>query len=110
MATRTAQTITVSGLTATYYAATATTGDKVKASARTWITVKNGSGVSSNVVLSGVGTTSYGVDLPDKTYPVAASGEVDIPIGPEFGDPEDGGLATIICTPATSVTFAPRRI
>lgn len=110
MATRTAQAIVVGGLTATYHAATASTGDKVKAAPRTWITVKNGSVSPITVTLSGVGQTSYGVDMPDKAVTVAASAEVDIPILPEYGDAEDGGLATFVCSATTTVTFAVRRI
>ena len=110
MATRTAQAITVGGLSATYTTATATTGDKAKAADRTWITVKNGSGASITVTLKGVGTTSYGVAKPDKVITVAAAGEVDIPLLPEYGNPADNGLATFICSAVTSVTFAVRRI
>jgi acetate kinase len=110
MATRTAQAITLGGLSATYFSATATTGDKVRADDRTWITVKNGSGASITVTLKGAGTTDYGVANPDKVITVAASGEVDIPILPAYGNPADGGLATFICSQVTSVTFAARRI
>lgn len=110
MATRTSQAIGVGGLAATYFAATASTGDKVKAAPRTWITVKNGSVSSITVTFAPAGKTSYDVDLPDKVVTVAASGEVDIPILPEYGNPEDGGLATFICSAVTTVTFAVRRI
>jgi hypothetical protein len=110
MATRTAQAIVAGGTSATYNTATATTGDKVKAGERRWITVKNGSGASITVTIQGVGTTNYGADLPDKVVTVAASGEVDIPLLPEYGDPSDGQLATFVCSSVTSVTFAARRI
>ncbi|MER6575828.1 hypothetical protein [Nonomuraea sp. NPDC001023] len=110
MATRTAQAITVAGVTPTYNAATATTGDKVKAGPRNWVHYKNGSGAGITATVSGVGQTSYGVDQPDKVYNIAAGAELLIPLLPEFGDPEDSGLATIICSSVTSVTFAALRI
>ncbi|WP_431903635.1 hypothetical protein [Nonomuraea sp. bgisy101] len=110
MATRPAQVIGVEGSTPVYHSATATTGDKVKPGPRTFITVKNAGGVSTQVVLSGVGKTSYQEDLPDKDYTVPTAGEMDIPIKPEFANPDDGGLATFVCTPAASVTFAVRQI
>lgn len=110
MATRPTQTIGVAGLNPTFHNATATTGDKVKPGEHTFITVKNGSGVSVVANLVGVGTTSYQEDLPDKPYAIAASASVDIPVPPAFANPDDDGLATFVCTPATSVTFAVRAI
>ncbi|SEN86681.1 hypothetical protein [Nonomuraea pusilla] len=110
MATRTAQAVTVAGVTPTYHAATATTGDKVLADSRTWIHVKNGSGGAITVTVSGAGQTSYGVALPDKVYNVTTGAEMWIPMLPDFGDPDDGRLVTFVCSSATSVTFAVGRI
>lgn len=110
MATRTAQAITVAGITPTYYSATATTGDQVKAGPRNWVHFKNGSGGSITVTISGVGQTAYQVDYPDKAYTIAAGAEMHIPVLPQYGDPDDSGLATIICSSVTTVTFAALRI
>jgi hypothetical protein len=110
MATRTAQAITVGGVTPTYHAATATTGDKVLADSRTWVHVKNGSGGAITVTVSGAGQTPYLVDNPDKVYNVATGAEVWIPMLPEYGDPEDGRHVHFVCSPVTSVTFAVGRI
>lgn len=109
MATRTAQAVTVSGTTPTYHAATVTTGDKVLADARTWIHLKNGSGGSITVTVSGAGQTPYLVDNPDKVYTVAGT-DAWIPMLPEYGDPNDGRLVTFVCSSVTSVTFAVGRI
>lgn len=110
MATRTAQAVTVGGVTPTYYAATATTGDKVLADSRTWIHVKNGSGGSITVTVSGAGQTDYLVDNPDKVYTLATGAEQWIPMLPSYGDPNDGRLVTFVCSSVTSVTFAVGRI
>lgn len=110
MATRTAQAITVGGVTPTYHAATATTGDKVLADSRTWVHFKNGSGGAITVTVSGAGTTSYGEPLPDKEYDLATGAEQWIPMLPEYGDPEDGRLVTFVASSVTTVTFAVGRI
>jgi hypothetical protein len=109
MATRTAQAITVGGVTPTYNAATATTGDKVLAGPRTFIHLKNGSGGSITVTVTGAGQTSYLVDNPNKVYTVAGT-DAWIPMLPEYGDPDDGRLVTFVCSSVTSVTFAAGRI
>lgn len=110
MATRTAQAITLAGVTPTYNAATVTTGDKVLADSRTWIHVKNGSGGSITVTVSGAGQTPYLVNNPDKVYTIGTGAEQWIPMLPEFGNPNDGRLVTFVCSSVTSVTFAVGRI
>jgi hypothetical protein len=110
VATRTAQAVTVGGVTPTYYAATATTGDKVRADGRTFIHLKNGSGGSITCTVSGAGQTAYLVDNPDKAYTIGTGAEMWIPMLPEYGDPSDGRLVTFICSSVTSVTFAAVRI
>lgn len=109
MATRTAQAVTVGGTTPTYYSATVTTGDKVAADSRTWVHIKNGSGSSITVTVSGAGQTPYLVDNPDKVYTVAGT-DGWIPMLPEYGDPTDGRLVHFVCSVVTSVTFAVGRI
>ncbi|MET9339276.1 hypothetical protein [Nonomuraea sp. NPDC003804] len=110
MATRTAQAVTAAGVTPTYHPATATTGDKVLADSRTWIHLKNGSGGAITCTVSGVGQTSYGVDMPDKVYNLTTGAEQWIPMLPEYGDLNDGRLVTFVCSSVTSVTFAVGRI
>jgi len=110
MAIRTAQAITVNGVAPVYHAATPNTGDQVLAGERIWIHVRNGGGSSSTVTISGAGATSYGEPMPDKQYTVPAGEELLIPLLPEFGNPEDGRLATFVCNPAADVTFAALRI
>jgi hypothetical protein len=110
MATRTAQAVTVGGVTPTYYAATATTGDKVLADSRTFVHFKNGSGGSITVTVSGAGQTDYLVDNPDKAYTIGAGAEQWIPMLPSYGDPNDGRLVTFVASSVTSVTFSVGRI
>ena len=110
MATRTAQAVTVGGVTPTYHAATATTGDEVLADSRTFIHVKNGSGGSITLTVSGAGQTAYLVDNPDKEYTIGTGAEQLIPMLPEYGDPADGRLVTFVCSSVTSVTFSVVRI
>lgn len=110
MATRTAQAVTLAGVTPTYHAATATTGDQVRANNRTFIHLKNGSGGSITCTVSGAGQTSYGVNNPDKVYTIGIGADMWIPMLPDFGDPADGRLVTFVCSSVTSVTFAVARI
>ncbi|OLT24417.1 hypothetical protein BJF79_13830 [Actinomadura sp. CNU-125] len=85
-------------------------GDKVRAADRTFLLVENGGGSSLTVTIGGVGTTSYGVDNPDKTVSVAAGATSAIPLLAVYGDPDDSGLASITWSATTSVTFAALRI
>lgn len=85
-------------------------GDKVKAGTRTFVTVHNGSGGSVTLTVTVPGQTSYGVTQPVKTFAVAAGATRNIPILPEYGDPDDGGLASLSWSATTTVTFSAWRI
>lgn len=109
MATVSAAGITRDG-TAVTYATASGGGDKVKPGDGVFLLVKNGSGSSLTVTISGVGQTSYGVDNPDKTFTVAAGADKAIPLLTAYGDPDDSGLASIGWSTTTTVTFAALRI
>lgn len=109
MATVPVAAITRDGVAVTYATASGG-GDKVKPGSDVFLLVKNGSGSTVTVTISGVGQTGYGVDNPDKTFTVAAGADKAIPMLREYGDPNDGGLAAIGWSSATSVTFAALRI
>lgn len=101
--------ITVDGVAATYNNAAA--GDKVSgAGPNTWITVKNGGGSTLTLTITPAGKTGYNVDLPAKTFTVAASGEKDIPILAAYGNASDSGLVALSWSSTTTVTFAVKRI
>lgn len=104
MATRATETIAATGTEATYHAATATTGDKVAAVDGTVLHVKNGSGASTDVVLTTPGTVE-GLAIADRTVAVPAGEDRFIALSKVYRDPADG-LATFVCTPATTITFA----
>lgn len=108
MATRATETVDTDGLTATYYAATATTGDKVVSGPGVGIHVKNGSAGSINVVLATPGTVD-GNPIGDRSVAVGAGAEGFIAVPALYRDPADG-LATFICSAVTTVTFAVIRI
>jgi hypothetical protein len=104
MATRATETIAATGTEATYHPATASTGDKVAAVDGTILHVKNG----------GVGATTVTIDTPGSVEGLAiANREVAIPAGEDrfialskvYRNQADG-LATFVCAPETSVTFA----
>lgn len=101
--------ITLDGVSATYYNAAA--GDKVASPGKgVFITVKNGSGSSITLDVTPPGKTSYGVDNPTKTWTIAASGEQDIPMLAEYGDPADSGNVALTWSSTTTVTWAAKRI
>lgn len=104
MATRATETIAATGTEATYHAATATTGDKVAAVDGTILHVKNGSGVSTAVTLTTPGTVE-GLAIADRTVAVPAGEDRFIPLSKVYRNPADG-LATVVCDPVTTVTFA----
>jgi hypothetical protein len=109
MATVSVAAITRDGVAVTYANASAG-GDKVKPGEDVFLLVRNGSGSSLTVTITGVGQTSYGVTNPDKTFTVAAGADQAIPLLREYGNPDDGGLAAIGWSATTSVTFAALRI
>lgn len=104
MATRTTQVVTTAGLAPTYHAATATTGDKVLPSDDTIVHIKNASGVSTAAVFATPGTVDT-LAIADRTVTVAAGTDQFVKVTDIYRDPADG-LATFVCTPSASVTFA----
>lgn len=104
MATRATETIAAAGTEATYHVATATTGDKVAAVDGTILHVKNGSGVSTTVTLATPGTVE-GLDIADREVAIPAGEDRFIALSKVYRNPADG-LATVVCAPATTVTFA----
>lgn len=109
MATITPKAITTDGVAPTWNDASAG-GDKVKPGENVFISVKNGGAAPLTVTITPPGETPYGVANPPKTFTVPAAGEMDIPILPAYGNPQDSGLASIGWDVTTSVTFAARRI
>lgn len=109
MATVPVAAITRDGVAVTYATASGG-GDKVKPGEDVFLLVKNGSGSSLTVTITGVGQTGYGVANPNKTFTVGAGADKAIPLLREYGNPDDGGLAAIGWSSATSVTFAALRI
>jgi hypothetical protein len=109
MATVPVAAITRDGVAVTYATASGG-GDKVKPGPDVFLLVKNGSGSSLTVTITGVGQTGYGVNNPNKTFTVAAGADKAIPLLAAYGNPDDGGLAAIGWSSATSVTFAALRI
>lgn len=107
--TATPQGITVDGVSATYNAAAA--GDKVSAPGKgVFITVKNGSASSVTLTITPPGKTAYGVANPDKVFTIAASGEMDIPMLTEYGNPADSGNVALAWSATATVTWAAKRI
>lgn len=101
--------ITADGVSANYVAAAA--GDKVASPGRgVFITVKNGDAASMTCQVTPPGKTSYGVALPSKTWTIPASGEMDIPMLAEYGDPSDSGRVALTWSSTTTVTWAAKRI
>lgn len=104
MATRATETIAATGTAATYHAATATTGDKVAAVDGTVLHVKNGSGVSTTVTIDTPGTVE-GLDIENREVAIPAGEDRFIALSKVYRNPADG-LATVVCAPVTTVTFA----
>lgn len=109
MATVSVAAITRDGVALEYENASAG-GDKVKPGDRAFLLVRNGSGSSLTVTITGAGETSYGVANPDKTVTVAAGADEAIPLLAAYGNPDDGGLAAIGWSATTTVTFVALRI
>jgi hypothetical protein len=104
MATRATETIAATGTEATYHAATATTGDKVAAVDGTILHVKNGGGSDTTVTIDTPGTVE-GLAIENRAVTVPAGEDRFIALSKVYRNPADG-LATAVCNPVTSVTFA----
>lgn len=110
MALLTPQQIAVTGLTPTFAAATATTGDTAAPDDRAFFRIKNASGSPINAVLDVPGTV-YGQARTDVTVVVGAT-TGDVLIGPLVADLADPatGFCKVICSAVTSVTIALVRV
>lgn len=108
MATLAVQGITTSGLEATYAAATATTGDRFLPADGTFLHVINGNASSVDVVLTTPDTVD-GLAIADRTITIPTTEERFIAVPDSLYRASDG-LATVVCTPAASVTLAVIRI
>ncbi len=112
MSLRTKQTLAVStGAGPTFTAATAS--DTMLPEPRVWAEYRSVSASTATITVITPGTDAFGVAIPDKVYTLAAGGgagnivpsELRIPLIREMQDPSTG-LATITCSPTTSVTMA----
>ena len=107
--TATPKGITVDGVSATYNPAAA--GDKVTNPGKgAFLTVKNGAGASMTLTITPPGKTGYGVANPAKVFTVPATGEMDVPLLAEYGDPADAGKVALAWSSTTTVTWAAKRI
>jgi len=105
MAVITKQAIVRTGLTATYGAAAA--ADQFVPGDRTFIHIKNGSGVDVEATFTTPKTVS-GIAIDDPVIDVTAGQERFIGPFPSnlFGDPADGGLCSVAYETLTTVTVA----
>ena len=109
MADRSAQAITLNGITPTAHAAAS--GDKLVAPGdRKILTVTNGGESSVTLTIAVPGNTTYGVAAPDKTFSIGAGATMAIPALGLYGDPEDAGKAALSWSATTSVTFTYTRV
>lgn len=101
--------ITADGVSATPI--TAAAGDKVtKGGKGIFVTVKNGAVSSMTLTITPPGKTGYGVAKPAKVFTIPASGEMDIPMLAEYGDPADAGHIALVWSSTTTVTWAAKQI
>jgi hypothetical protein len=92
-------------LLAIFSAATVTTGDTFIPNGKSFVTVKNGSGVSVTATVDVPGNDAYGNAKGDLVVTVAAGTERDIPItSADFV--QSDGTVKLTCSPVTSVTVA----
>lgn len=91
------------GLEPEYENATATTGDTVPGGQGVFLHVKNANASSVNVVITTPESVDGDLDVEDRTVAVAAGAERMIPVPSRYNNPSTG-VATVICTPAASVT------
>lgn len=104
MATRATETIAATGTEATYHAATASTGDKVAATDGTILHIKNGGGAPTTVTIDTPGSVE-GLAIANREVTIPAGEDWFVALSKVYRNPSDG-LATFVCAPETSVTFA----
>ncbi|MDP4224815.1 MAG: hypothetical protein Q8910_00395 [Bacteroidota bacterium] len=104
MAAITVTPISKAAVELTYVAATATTGDTIdNGNNDTLVSVKNGNAAEISVGIAATTTCDEGFEH-DVTIAIPASEERLIPLTKWVTS--SAGLATLICTPAASVTLA----
>lgn len=111
MATLTVQQIALTGLEATFSAATVTTGDKFLPGDRTFIEVVNGSGSDITCTITTPNTSIGGAAIADIAVTVTAGERRHIgPFPREHFAAASDGLATVVCSSVTTVTIAAIKI
>lgn len=105
MATLTAQNARVTAGRVVTFAAAAAGGDRAPVGDGLYLIVKNGSGSSITVTLDSIGLVFNGGAIPDTAIPVAAAGELLVPLLRNYQSDSDG-LAGISYSAVTTVTVA----
>lgn len=104
MATLGVQSITTTGLAANYANATATTGDRFLPADGTFLHVKNANAGPVSVLLDTPAQID-GLDVAQRTISIPTGTDRFIAVPDSLYRASDG-LATVTCTPNTSVTLA----
>ena len=107
MALLTTQNIVTAGIAVTYSAVAAS--DTVVPGVTDFIHVKNGGGSPTTVTITTPGTVD-GLAIADRAVVVTNATEKMIKIPAEFYRDPATGLATVTCSPTTSVTIAALRV
>lgn len=94
----------LTGVTPAYVPATDITGDTVAGGQGVFIHVKNANAGSVNVVITTPESIDGDLDVEDRTVAVATGVEAMIPVGSRYNN-KTTGVATVVCTPAPSVTL-----
>ena len=109
MATLPVQTVTATGTTPDYDAASPT-GDKVRPGGRVVLHFRNAGLDPVTVTLVTPGTVQ-GLAIADRTVTVPAAGDVLVTVSADlYADPADSGLASFTYSATTDVTVAALRV
>jgi hypothetical protein len=96
---------TTVGTAPTFAAAAA--GDTARPGKHALLVVKNTNAATRDITLKYPGTLPSGDAIPDKVYTIAATtGELWIPLLPEYADPATSGQVVITWSATTNVTRA----
>ena len=105
MAVLATQAPSLSGLAASYSAATATTGDTFKAERGAIVHVKNGGGSPTTVTFDALATPG-GMTLTDPGGSVPAAGDRFFTLSDPRYFKDSNGMCKVTCSVVTSVTVA----
>ncbi|MFE1358857.1 hypothetical protein [Streptomyces harbinensis] len=110
MATLITQTVTQAGVIVVHDPADPA-GDKVRPGRGVALSVRSASETDLVVTLVTPGTIA-GLEIEDREVPIPAGADVMVPIADSqlYGDPADGGLATVLYDDATDLVVAAIRI